>query len=324
MSPQLRGSFFGLAAFGIFATHDVIVKYLGGAYSPIQIVFFSVLFGFPFVTMLLLRDGTEANLRPKHPGWTLVRTLATVITGLGAFYAFSVLPLAQTYAILFAMPLFITLLAIPILGERVGWRRGLAVLIGLGGVFFILQPGQTDLSLGHIAALVASLTGALASVVVRKIGQDERSVVLMLYPMVANFLLMGAALPFVYRPMPLEDLGALVVMSAMALAATFCLILAYRMAAAINVAPMQYSQIIWATGFGALLFDEALDWQVLVGSAIVIISGVYIVLREDSGGGSATTPVLRTRSRLGTPVAPRIATFLDRDRRGPQGGRGQD
>ncbi|MBF9042505.1 EamA family transporter [Rhodobacterales bacterium HKCCE4037] len=317
MSASLRGSLLALLAFAIFATHDVIIKWLGGSYAPFQIVFFSVLFGFPFVTLMLLRDASEANLIPRHPWWIALRTLATVVTGLCAFYAFSVLPLAQTYAILFASPLLITLLAIPMLGEQVGWRRTMAVFVGLGGVMVVLQPGQTELSLGHAAALVAAFTGSFASLVVRKIGQEERPVVLILYPMVANFLLMGAAMPFVYEPMPGLDVAGLAVMAALAFIATFFLILAYRLASAVMVAPMQYSQIIWATLFGVVLFDESLDRPTVIGSAIIVASGIYIVLREGRSGRSANTPVLRTRTRLGTPAGFRISPFLSRDRRGP-------
>jgi len=240
-----------------------------------------------------------------------------VITATSAFYAFSVLPLAQVYAILFAAPLLITLLAIPILKEKVGIRRALAVLVGLGGVIVVLQPGATELELGHLAALAAAIGGALASVIVRKIGREERSVVLILYPMMTNVVLMGLALPFVYQPMPGLDLGALAVIAALALTATSCLILAYRMAPAATVAPMQYSQILWASVFGILLFDEALDWATVAGTAIIIASGLYIVFREDRGGNSENTPVLRSRSRAGSPSAPRVATFLPESQRGP-------
>jgi len=201
-SSNLRGALLALVAFAVFATHDVLIKYLGGSYSPFQIVFFSVLFGFPFVTVLLLRDQTEANLLPTHPWWSLARTLASVVTAFTVFYAFSVLPLAQTYAILFAAPLLITVLAIPLLGEKVGWRRGLAVLVGLAGVIVVLRPGETDLSLGHLAALVGAVSSALASVIVRKIGREERSVVLILYPMVANFVLMARRCPSSTNPCP--------------------------------------------------------------------------------------------------------------------------
>ena len=86
------------------------------------------------------------------------------------------------------------------LGEKVGIRRGLAVLVGLVGVMIVLRPGQADLQLGHLAGVTAAVFASLASVIVRKIGQEERSVVLVLYPMVANFLVLGLALPFVYQP----------------------------------------------------------------------------------------------------------------------------
>ncbi|MEM1102406.1 MAG: EamA family transporter, partial [Pseudomonadota bacterium] len=137
MSVNLRAVTLALAAFGLFATHDVIVKLLGADYSAFQIVFFSVLFSFPVATVLLLRDETSGTLIPKHPWWVIARTLAAVITGAAAFYAFSVLPLAQVYAILFASPLLITIMSVPFLGEKVGLRRGLAVLVGLGGVLVV-------------------------------------------------------------------------------------------------------------------------------------------------------------------------------------------
>ncbi len=144
----------------------------------------------------------------------MLRTVSSLITGLSAFYAFSVLPLAQTYAILFAAPLLITILGIPILGEKVGIRRGSAVVVGMIGVLIVLRPGAEPLSLGHLAALTAAVFSSLSSVIVRKIGSIERSVVLMLYPMMANFIVLGCALPFVYKPMPIEHLGMLGIIAA--------------------------------------------------------------------------------------------------------------
>lgn len=299
-ATQLRGVALALASFAIYATHDVLIKYLGGIYSPFQIVFFSVLFGFPLVTLLMMRDGKGSSLKPVHPGWTALRTGIIVVNAATAFYAFSVLPLAQTYAILFAAPLLITLLAIPMLGERVGLRRGTAVAVGLCGVIIVLQPGVTEFSLGHLAGLVAAVCSALNAIIMRKIGGAERSVVLLLYPMLANVLVMGAILPFVYKPMPGLDLLAAAVIAAFALIATWFLILAYRLAPAAKVAPMQYSQIIWAAIFGALFFDESLEWSTAIGASVIVASGLYIVFREDRGGRSTTRPVLRSRAR---PVA---------------------
>ena len=308
-ATHLRGVALALASFAIYATHDVLIKYLGGIYSPFQIVFFSVLFGFPLVTLLMMRDGKGSSLKPVFPVWTALRTAIIVVNAATAFYAFSVLPLAQTYAILFAAPLLITLLAIPILGERVGLRRGGAVLVGLCGVIVVLQPGVTDFSLGHLAALVAAVCGALNAVIMRKIGGAERSVVLLLYPMMANVVVMGAVLPFVYKPMPGLDLLAAAIIAAFALIATWLLIVAYRLAPAAMVAPMQYSQIIWAAVFGVLFFNESLDGSTALGTAVIIASGLYIVFREDRGGRSATMPVLRSRTRAASSAVPPMTTL---------------
>lgn len=314
---NLRGALLSLAAFALYATHDVVVKFLGGSYAPFQLIFFAGLLSFPLVTMLLMSDKTDGNLIPKHPWWTAIRTLCAVLTGLGGFYAFSRLPLAQTYAIFFAMPLLITLLAIPILGEKVGVRRGIAVVVGLAGVIIVLRPGEVELNLGHLAALSAATTGALAAVIVRKIGADERSVVLMLYPMMANFLLMGMVLPFVYFPMPVFHFGMLALMACLGLAGGLLSIAAYKTAPAIIVAPMQYSQILWAMFYGWLFFGESVDANTTLGIVVIIASGVYIVLRERTPKVSGHTPVLETRSRFEAPTFPRISLMgrlLDRRR----------
>lgn len=309
---NLRGALMALAAFAIYSTHDVVVKFLGGQYSPIQLIFFSVLFGLPLVTLLLIGDRTDGNLRPRHPWWTLVRTVSSLITGVSAFYAFSVLPLAQTYSILFASPLLITLLAIPILGEKVGIRRGLAIAAGLLGVLIVLRPGGAELGLGHLAALTAAVCSSLASVIMRKIGQEERSAVLLLYPMLANFAVLGCALPFVYKPMPIEHLGMVFIISSFGFAAMLCMIVAYRAGEAVIVAPMQYSQMIWAAIYGYLIFDEKPDGMTWLGAGIIIASGIYIVLREGRSNASRNTPVLRSRSRPDTGTIPRISTILRR------------
>lgn len=309
-NSNLRGAALSLTAFGIYASHDVVVKFLGESYSPFQTIFFAGLLTFPLVSVVLMTDRVGGTLIPRHPGWSLLRTAMAVLNGLCGFYAFSMLPLAQCYAIFFAMPLLITLLAIPLLGEKIGLRRGLAVVVGLAGVVIVLRPADLDLNLGHLAALMAALTGATASVIVRKIGHAERSVVLMLYPMMGSFIAMALALPFVYRPMPVEHLGLLAVMAALSLTAGFLMILAYRAAPAVIVAPMQYSQILWAAMYGQLLFGEGIDLWTGIGAGVIIASGIYIVLREGTPAVSENRPVLETRSRFEGGVVPRIGLWM--------------
>ena len=313
LSPNHSGVLLGLAAFGVFSIHDVVVKQLGGVYSPFQILFFSALLSFPFITLVLIRDQKAGTLRPVHPYWIALRSISGSLSALCAFYAFATLPFSQVYAFIFAAPLIITILAIPILGETVRFRRGLAVLVGLGGVLIVLRPGSTPLDTGHIAALVAAFSGALNSVVVRKIGSEERGVVMVLYPMMSNLVLSAMILPFVYVEVPVADLGRFAVVSALALMAMGLLVAAYSRAMAMTVAPMQYSQIIWAAVFGFLLFNETPEWQTYLGTAVIILSGVYILKREGTGNSSQNTPVLNTRTRMGH-GALRVGDFMRRKR----------
>jgi S-adenosylmethionine uptake transporter len=301
-----------LTAFGLYATHDAVVKFLGADYAPFQTIFFSTLFGFPLVTLMLMRDTTDGNLRPRHPWWVGIRTLVTIVNVVAAFFAFTNLPLAQAYAIIFATPILITLMAIAMLGERIGLHRGAAIIVGLIGVMIVLRPGTAPFGVGQLAALTASVAGAFVSVVVRKIGPDERMAVIMLYPMVANFVVMACVLPFVYRPMPIEHVGLLALMSLMGFAGGLFIISAYRTAPAVIVAPMQYSQIIWATVFGYLFFNEGLDLWTVVGTVIIVASGIYIVLRESTPQVSENRPVLESRARAETGLFPRIAQRLMR------------
>ena len=125
-------------------------------------------------------------------------------------------------------------------------------------------------------------------------------------------VLMAALMPFYYKPMPVEHLGMFFALSALGFIATLCVITAYKRGEAVTVAPMQYSQIIWAAIFGAVFFEEVLDVATGVGAAVVIASGVYIVLRESISGKSANTPVLRTRSRFEAGGNMRVSQILRR------------
>jgi S-adenosylmethionine uptake transporter len=148
-------------------------------------------------------------------------------------------------------------------------------------VLIVLEPGVSPIGVGHIFALLGAFGAACAFVIVRKIGQAERTVVMMVYPVLANLVGMSFMLPFVYRPMQLGHLGVAGLMSVLGFMAMLAVLAAYRRASAVVVAPMQYSQILWALAFSALLFDESLDRNVALGSAVIIASGIFIFWREN-------------------------------------------
>jgi len=299
MSAQdttLRGLGFAFLGFAVFASHDALIKVLGGTYSVMQIIFFATLFSFVPMAVTILTDRTTGNFLPHHPWLVLLRSALMVSSMVCAFYAFSVLPLAEVYSLLFSFPLIVTVLSIPILGEVVRAQRWAAVGVGLIGVLIVLRPGATEITLGHLAALAAAFCSAFASVLVRKIGNKERSAVLILYPMLLAIAAMSLAQPAVYQPPSLLHLAMMALVGVFSVIAQHLIILAYRAAPAGVVAPSQYSQIIWATLFGMVFFGEKPDGWVAVGASIIIASGVFVVWREARSNASANTPVLRVRS----------------------------
>ncbi len=300
MSTQnttLRGLGFAFAGFAVFASHDALIKVLGGTYSVMQIIFFATLFSFVPMAVTILTDRTTGNFLPHHPWLVLLRSALMVTAMSCAFYAFSVLPLAEVYSLLFSFPLIVTVLSIPILGEVVRAQRWAAVGVGLIGVLIVLRPGSTDITLGHLAALTAAFCSAFASVLVRKIGNEERSAVLILYPMLLAIVVMSLLQPAVYQPPSLLHLAMMALVGVFSVIAQHLIILAYRAAPAGVVAPSQYSQIIWATLFGMIFFGERPDGWVAVGASVIIASGVFVVWRESRSNTTSTnTPVLRVRS----------------------------
>ena len=306
-ASNVRGAVLALLAMGLYATHDVVIKTLGASLPALQVLFFSSLLSFPLVMVIIMRDPTPGTLRPANPGWVAVRTVVGVIAGMGSFFAFSQLPLAQVYSILFAAPLLVTILSIPLLGEKVGLHRWAAVVIGLLGVLVVLRPGAQSLGWGHLAALASAIASATTAVILRKLGRSERPLVLLMWPMLGNFLATGASLAIDYRPMELPHLALAGVIACLGLVAGFLLILAYRAGEAAIVAPMQYSQILWATALGWIFVDEILDLPTFLGATIIIASGIYIVWREGRGGNSANRPVIASRIRAETVTAPRTS-----------------
>jgi len=302
----------GLVGFATYSVHDALIKYLGVFYTPFQIVFFAVLFSFPLVTIYMVRNPKTGSLWPHNPYKMLFRVLSTTVAGFTAFYAFSVLPLAETYAILFLTPILITMLSIPLLGEQVGLHRSGAVILGFIGVVIVLQPSSNTLSLGHLAGLISVVSGAVNTIITRQIGHREKMSVMLLYPMLGNFVVMGMILPFVYEPMPLIHLKALALIAILGFVGMMCLVTAYKYCDAAIISPLQYSQIIWAGIFGFFFFDDAISTSLILGSALIILSAIYIIQREGNKAKSLKPVSSEISSRPETGVRPRYS-ILDTD-----------
>ena len=146
-TAPLTGALCGLSAMGIYCLYDVGVKFLSQDYSPIQVLFCATLFFMPLILgQVALVDRT--GLRPALPRWTVLRVVVTTVNGVLGAYAFAVLPLAQAYAVFFLMPLMISALAVPMLGEPMDLGRSLAILAGFAGVIIALDPRGAALGTG--------------------------------------------------------------------------------------------------------------------------------------------------------------------------------
>lgn len=274
-----RGAILSLLAFSLYSLSDITIKFLGSSYHPAQIVFFASMAGFPLVVMQMMAVPDGITLRPVFWRWTLARMAIVIGNSLLVTYAFTNLPLSEAYAIFFLMPLFICVLAVPLLGESIDRARGLAVLAGLAGVIVVLRPGLVALTWPHLSALAGASLGALYYILLRKTGGRESVAVLMLYPMIAQTAFSALFLPFVYVPMPAAHLALAGLMAVEGVAGSLLMVWAYRAAPAVVVAPMQYVQIIIATLFGTLYFHEPMDMMTVVGISVIIAAGLFILTR---------------------------------------------
>jgi len=284
-STLLKGVGLALVGFATFSMHDALIKSVQDV-PVFQVAFFVVLFSFVPFTFLVGIEKTERSLRPRLPFLVALRCFFTVV---GLLCGFS-----EAYSLLFSAPILITLLAIPILGERIKLIRGAAVLLGMGGVYIVLAPDGSNLSIDHGIALTGAFCVACTSVVTRKIGAREHGLTLILFPMLTNIVVSGVLTMFVYVPVPGIELLKLAGIGILSVIGQWMMIQAYRATEAQFVAPMQYSQIIWALIYGSLIFNESIDQQTLFGVVVIVLSGLLFIWRELVA--SVRQPVLRTRN----------------------------
>lgn len=197
------------------------------------------------------------------------------------FEALKTLQLAETQSISFFAPMIITALAGPLLGEWAGWRRWLAVLIGLVGVLVITRPGYIAFELGHILALCSTLSYSFYVMMTRRMGATESPQSLIFYSALAPTLLMAPVIPFT-ASMPPTVLHWIILIGLGFFGGFghWLLIKAYQQATTTALAPYPYLQMVWMIISGYLVFGQLPDAWTLAGAAIIVASGLYIVHRE--------------------------------------------
>ncbi|SMF83339.1 Permease of the drug/metabolite transporter (DMT) superfamily [Tistlia consotensis] len=268
-------------AVGLFSIMDAAVKWLGAGYPTLQIVFFRSFFAFvPLGVMIWRVGGLSQALLVRNPLDQALRCLFGLTSMVLFFYSYSEMRLADAIAIGFAAPVFVTALSMPLLGEAVGWRRWLACLVGFGGVLVMLKPGAGTFEPAALAALLGTLTYALAILWVRKLSKTESNVSIVIYFTLTTTLISGLALPFVWITPSLPDLALLIGVGILGGIAQIVMTQAYRLAEVSVLVPFDYTAMVWATGLGWLVWGEIPGANIWIGFALVLVSGLYIVQRE--------------------------------------------
>ncbi|MDH3221480.1 MAG: DMT family transporter [Gammaproteobacteria bacterium] len=274
-----------------FAVMDATVKWLAAEYPVIQVAALRSWFGLPLLCLFALRGGGLRRLQTKRPGLHIGRYLLVLGLTLSFFWALTQMKLVDAIAISFAAPIFITALSMPLLRESVGLHRWLAVGIGFIGVLVMLRPGPGVFQWAALVVLASVAFYALLMITTRAFKNSENSAALMLYPQLGMSLTGILLAPFFWVTPNLVDLGLFALAGTFGSVGVMCVTHAFRLGPAAVITPFEYSALIWATLLGYFLWGELPDPITLLGAAIVIASGLYIVYRE-------TVRIGRARSQL--------------------------
>jgi len=266
----------------LFACLDTTAKYLvvSGLAAPfVAWIRFAVNAVMVVAVFQPWRAGSNLGARSFRA--QVLRAVMLFTTTVLNFMALRTLQLAETTSIMFLQPMVITALAGPLLGEWAGWRRWVAVGVGFVGVLVIARPGFGVFGMGHAYALLAMLTGAFYAMMTRRLSATETPQSLIFYQSVVPSVLLFPTVPLA-GAVP-HDAAAWVLFLSMGSFAFFghwLLIKAYSRATATALAPYPYLQMVWMIGFGWAVFDQLPDLWTLLGSAIIVAGGLYIVHRE--------------------------------------------
>ena len=276
-----RGAAHMLAGVLLFSIMDAMVKWLVAAYLVHQIVFFRTVFALLPCLYFIARSGGLATLRTRRPLVHVVRGLIGLAAMGCYFYAFALMDLADAKAILFSAPLFMTVLAIPLLGEKVGIYRWSAVLVGFLGVMVIVKPTGDMLQVGAIAAIGGAVLYALAVITVRHLSATDSAASITFYFTLTGALA-GTAMvaAFGWVTPPPADLALLACVGIIGGVGQYSLTQAFRYAEAAAIAPLEYLSMVGALILGYLVWNDIPSLDVFAGIALVVASGLFILYRE--------------------------------------------
>jgi len=272
-----------LLAVAFFAAQDGISKHLAAHYPVPFFVMIRYWFFAAFVVAVASRSpgGVGGARATAMPLIQMVRGVLLVVQILVIVTSFDLIGLAATHSIFALHPLLATLLAIPVLGERVGWRRLMAVGVGFLGVLVIMRPGSEVFDPNILVALLAAALFAAYGVLTRMVARADGSAKpAFFYTGIAGAVAITLVGPFFWTPMTLADIGWLAVLCVTGMSGHYFLIRALDATEAVRIQPFIYLQMVFAMIIGAVIFGEAIDPWAVAGMALIIGAGLYAIWRE--------------------------------------------
>jgi drug/metabolite transporter (DMT)-like permease len=285
-TPQSAGPGLGVAflvmATLIFAFQDAVTKHLASQY-PVSFIVMVRYWAFALFALAVARrqsGGLSGALRCKRPVLQSLRGLLLVAEIACMATAFRFLGLAETQAVFSIYPLLIMALAIPILGERVGWRRAMATGIGFVGLLVILRPGLAAFDPAALFAVAAALIYALYNVLTRLVSASDPAGTTILFTAVVGAVISTAIGSWSWTEMPPADWGWLALLALFGVTAHVLLIKALEFTPASVLQPFNYLLLVWSVGVGYLVFGDIPDFWTVFGGMMIVGSGLYALYRD--------------------------------------------
>lgn len=295
IAPREQNNLAGIAlmvgAIFVFSLNDTLGKWLAASYSAPQIMLFRSIAAAVLLAPVVRRMGWRTFIHVERPWLQALRVVMAAGETTLFYWAVSKLPLADAMTYYLAGPIYVTIMAAVFLGERVGWRRWLAVLVGFVGVIIALGPSASSFGAPALIAFAGSIIYSLYLVVTRVLRRTHDTV--MAAWQVAGGLIMGVVgSPFAWRtPTSWTEGVLLCVLGLGALVATIGVNRSLALAPASVVVPYQYTMIVWGVIFGYFVFSNTPSLQTVVGAAIIILAGLFIFFREQKAGVPANAEV---------------------------------
>jgi drug/metabolite transporter (DMT)-like permease len=275
-----RGIALILASTVFLGASDVTAKYLSATLPSIEIAWIRFLVFALIMSPAMVPGSPLYALRSQRPGLQAMRGVALLGSSLFFISGLRFLPIAEASATGFVAPLFVTALSIVFLGETVGVRRWLATAVGLIGVLIILRPGTGAFHPAAFFPIVSALAWACTLIMTRMMSGRDHAITTMTYSSIVGVCILSALVPFVWGAPSWHDILFGIFIGLASTAGQWIVVLAFRYADASVLAPFSYTQLLWVSILGFVIFGEVPDIWTVTGAVFIVGSGLYTAHRE--------------------------------------------